>query len=137
MRDFGGVKGGLLKNGEEGIQEANQGEKNGKKQKLLELWQRSDIIVFMKLRISIIFFGAALLFTTGCSTVKTAYSGQEHSYFANPAKSTAANNPSALPPVAEAPAPAPGASANPGATGAGAMTGTSAPETWGGALSDR
>ena len=91
----------------------------------------------MKLRISIIALAASLLVNVGCSTVKTAYQGDEHSHFTNPAKLTAMNNPDKLPPVAEGPVEQPTHSANPGGTGSGVMTGTSSPETWGGALSSR
>jgi hypothetical protein len=91
----------------------------------------------MKLRISIILFGASLLLNTGCANVKTAYSGTERSHFANPAKVAAMNNPGNLPPVAEGPVTQDTHSANPGGTGSGSMTGMSSPETWGGALSVR
>ena len=91
----------------------------------------------MKLRISIIALGVSLLVSTGCSSVKTAYNGYEGSHFTNPTKRTAMNNQQPLPPVAEAPVTADTHTANPGGTGSGAMTGMSAPETWGGALSVR
>jgi predicted HTH domain antitoxin len=103
----------------------------------LALWHQSAIIVFMKLRISIIALGASLLLNTGCSTVKTAYNGNEGSRFTNPAKLTAMQNPNALPPVAEAPVMQDTHAANPGGTGSGMMTGMSQPDSWGGALSTR
>jgi len=46
-------------------------------------------------------------------------------------------NSQALPPVAEAPVMQDTHAANPGGTGSGAMTGMSAPDSWGGALSSR
>lgn len=103
----------------------------------------------MKLRISIITLGASLLLNSGCATVKQAYNGNEGSHFTNPAKITALNNnQQALPPVAEAPAAPQPIAANPGGTGAGAMTGLSvqpqfpapakpADASWGGSLSVR
>ena len=91
----------------------------------------------MKLRISIIALGAALLVTTGCSSVKTAYNGTESSHLKNPAKVAAMNNPQGLAPVAEGPVTPDTHSANPGGTGAGEMAGMSTPDTWGGALSTR
>jgi len=91
----------------------------------------------MKLRISIITIGATLLLNSGCSTVKTAYNGTERSHFTNPAKVAALNSPNALPPVAEGPVEPETHTANPGGTGAGAMTGMSTPDTWGGSLSVR
>jgi len=91
----------------------------------------------MKLRISIILLGASLAFNTGCSTVKSAYNGDEHSHFANPDKVAAEKNPGSLPPVAEGPVDQDTHAANPGGTGSGSMTGMSTPNTWGGALSDR
>ena len=59
----------------------------------------------MKLRISIIALAASLLLNTGCSTVKTAYTGEEHSRFTNPAKIASMSNTQqqTLAPVAEAP----------------------------------
>ena len=45
----------------------------------------------MKLRISIIALGVSLLVNSGCSTVKTAYIGNEQSHFTNPAKIAAMN----------------------------------------------
>jgi len=47
------------------------------------------------------------------------------------------NDPQALPPVAEGPVMPETHTAYPGGTGSGAMTGMSAPETWGGSLSVR
>ena len=91
----------------------------------------------MKLRISIIALGISLLLNAGCSTVKTAYNGNEGSHFTNPAKRTAMNNSQALSPVAEGPVTPDTHSANPGGIGSGSMTGMSAPETWGGSLSSR
>ena len=91
----------------------------------------------MKLRISIISLAASLLLNTGCSSVKSAYNGNEGSRFTNPAKVAAMNNSQALPPVAEGPVAPDLHAVNPGGTGAGSMTGMSAPETWGGALSVR
>jgi PBP1b-binding outer membrane lipoprotein LpoB len=91
----------------------------------------------MKLRISIIVLGAAMLLTSGCMSVKTAYNGTETSHFKNPAKVAAMNNPAGLPPVAEGPVEPDTHSANPGGTGSGSMAGSSSPETWGGALSTR
>jgi len=94
-------------------------------------------MVFMKLRISIILLGVSLLVNAGCSTVKSAYNGNEGSHFTNPAKRTAMNNQQGLEPVAEAPVTPETHTANPGGTGAGAMTGMSAPDSWGGSLSVR
>jgi len=103
----------------------------------------------MKLRISIIALGMSLLLNSGCSTAKTAYNGTEKSYFTNPAKRTAMNNPQGLEAVAEGPVTPDTHAANPGGTGSGAMTGMSidsqfpaaaakpADETWGGSLSVR
>ena len=91
----------------------------------------------MKLRISIIALGVSLLVNAGCSTAKTAYNGTERSRFTNPTKRTAMNNSMGLAPVAEGPVTPDTHSASPGGTGSGAMTGESAPETWGGALSVR
>ena len=91
----------------------------------------------MKLRISITVLAASLLVNVGCSSVKSAYNGNEGSRFTNPAKVAAMNNSQALPPVAEGPVAPDIHAANPGGTGAGSMTGMSAPENWGGALSDR
>ena len=91
----------------------------------------------MKMRISIIALGVSLLVNAGCTTVKTAYNGDEGSRFTNPAKLTAMNNPNALPPVAEAPMSSQQNAANPGNTGAGSMTGSTSPNTWGGSLSTR
>jgi hypothetical protein len=91
----------------------------------------------MKLRISIILLGASLMLNSGCSSVKSAYNGDERSHFANPAKVAAAKDPNALPPVAEGPVEQDTHTANPGGTGSGAMTGMSTPDTWGGALSVR
>lgn len=91
----------------------------------------------MKLRISIMLLGASLMLNTGCSSVKTAYSGAEGSHFTNPAKIAAMNNSQSLPPVAEGPVVPDTHSANPGGTGSGSMTGMSYPETWGGSLSSR
>jgi hypothetical protein len=107
------------------------------KQKRLESWHGSAIIVFMKLRISIILLGASLILNAGCSTMKSAYNGQEQSHFTNPAKMTAMQNPNALPPIAEGPVAPDMHAANPGGTGSGAMTGMSSPDSWGGALSTR
>jgi len=106
-------------------------------QKKLENWHRSVIIVFMKLRISIILLGASLVFNTGCSSVKSAYNGDERSHFANPAKVAASKSPNTLAPVAEGPVDQDLHTASPGGTGSGAMTGMSTPDTWGGALSVR
>jgi uncharacterized protein YceK len=107
-------------------------------------------MVFMKLRISIIALGVSLLVNAGCSSVKSAYNGDEGSHFTNPAKVTAMNNAAeGLPQVAEAPEPAVSIAAGAGGTGVGAMTGLSTqPEfqqpsktadasSWGGSLSDR
>jgi hypothetical protein len=91
----------------------------------------------MKLRISIITLAASILLNSGCSSMKTAYNGTEKSYFTNPDKRTAMNNPQALPPVAEGPVMESTHTANSGGTGSGAMTGISSPETWGGSLSVR
>jgi hypothetical protein len=88
----------------------------------------------MKLRISIILLGASLLLNSGCASTKTAYNGEEHSRFANPGKTAETNNQS-LAAVGEGPVTQSTHSANPGGTGEGAMTGTSEPDTWGGALS--
>jgi hypothetical protein len=111
--------------------------KVNKKQKKLEIWHRSATIVFMKLRISIILLGASLMFNTGCSSVKSAYNGDERSHFANPAKVAEAKNPNTLAPVAEGPVEQDTHTASPGGTGSGSMTGMSSPDTWGGSLSDR
>ena len=94
-------------------------------------------MVFMKLRISIITLGVSLLVNSGCTTVKSAYNGNEGSHFTNPAKVTAMNNPQGLAPVAEGPVTPDTHAANPGGTGSGAMTGMSDTDTWGGALSVR
>jgi PBP1b-binding outer membrane lipoprotein LpoB len=91
----------------------------------------------MKLRISILALAASVLLNSGCATMKTAYNGTEKSYFTNPEKKTAMNNPGQLPPVAEGPVMEETHAANPGGTGSGAMTGISSPETWGGSLSVR
>ena len=91
----------------------------------------------MKLRISIIVLGVSLLVNSGCSSVKSAYNGDEGSHFTNPAKVTAMNNPQGLAPVAEGPVTPETHTASPGGTGSGSMTGMSSPETWGGALSVR
>jgi hypothetical protein len=91
----------------------------------------------MKLRISIILLGASLILNSGCSTVKSAYNGDERSRFANPSKVAAAKNPGELAPVGDGPVDTDIHAANPGGTGSGAMTGTSNPNSWGGALSDR
>ena len=91
----------------------------------------------MKLRISIIALGVSLLVNSGCSSVKSAYNGDEGSRFTNPAKLTAMNSDKALPPVAEAPVVPETHSANPGGTGSGSMTGLSSPESWGGSLTSR
>jgi len=91
----------------------------------------------MKLRISIIILAASLLLNAGCSSVKSAYNGNEGSRFTNPAKVAAMNNSQSLPPIAEGPVAPEIHAANPGATGAGSMTGMSTPESWGGALSVR
>lgn len=91
----------------------------------------------MKMRISIIFLGVSLLLNAGCSTMKTAYSGDEDSRFANPAKKTATTNTQGLAPVAEAPVTSDVHAQNPGGTGEGSMAGESSPNSWGGSLSDR
>ena len=91
----------------------------------------------MKLRISIITLGVSLLANAGCTTVKTAYSGQEGSHFTNPAKLTAMNQPQGLEPVAEGPVTPATHAANPGGTGSGSMTGMSNPDSWGGDLTTR
>ena len=91
----------------------------------------------MKLRISIILLGASLLLNSGCASPKSAYNGYEQSRFTNPAKVAAMNSTQTLPPVAEGPVTQDTHSANPGGTGSGAMTGMSAPENWGGALTTR
>ncbi len=91
----------------------------------------------MKLRISIILLGASLVLNSGCSTVKSAYNGDERSHFANPAKVAESKNPNTLAPVAEGPVEEDTHTASPGGTGSGAMTGMSTPDTWGGALSVR
>ncbi len=78
-----------------------------------------------------------MLVTSGCTTVKTAYNGTEASHFTNPAKRVAMNDPQALPPIAEGPVTPDTHAANPGGIGQGSMTGMSAPDTWGGSLSDR
>lgn len=94
-------------------------------------------MVFMKLRISITLLSTVVFGMTGCSTMKTAYNGNERSRLANPAKVASANRSEQLAPVAEGPVTPMTHSANPGGTGSGAMTGTSNPEAWGGALSSR
>ena len=81
--------------------------------------------------------GVSLLMNAGCSSVKSAYNGNEGSHFANPAKVTAMSNSQTLPLVAEGPVTPDTHAANPGGTGAGAMTGMSAPDSWGGKLSTR
>jgi len=91
----------------------------------------------MKLRITIILLGASLVLNTGCANMKSAYNGTEQSHFTNPAKVAAMNGSQNLPPIAEAPVTQETHTASPGGTGIGSMAGTSAPETWGGALSDR
>jgi hypothetical protein len=91
----------------------------------------------MKLRISIIAFGASILLNSGCATVKTAYNGTERSHFTNPEKVADMNSAQPLPPIAEGPVIPETHSANPGGTGFGSMTGMSEPEAWGGSLSDR
>lgn len=91
----------------------------------------------MKLRISITLLPAIILGVTGCSTMKSAYNGNESSRLANPALTASANNGQQLAPVAEAPITPLTHSANPGGTGSGAMTGTSNTDAWGGALSSR
>ncbi len=91
----------------------------------------------MKMRISIIAVGAALLVKAGCSSVKSAYNGDEQSRFTNPAKVADMNNPNALPPVAEGPVTPDTHAANVSGPGPSSMTGMSSPNTWGGNLSDR
>jgi hypothetical protein len=108
-----------------------------KTQKKLETWHGGGTIVFMKLRISIVLFGAVLPLVTGCTTVKTAYNGTERSAFTNPDKIAAMRGGQTLAPVAEGPVMPEVHAANPGGIGEGSMTGLSDPETWGGALSDR
>jgi hypothetical protein len=108
-----------------------------KNEKNLEKWHSSAIIVLMKLRISIIVLGAALMMNSGCSSVKTAYTGKEFSHFTNPEKVAEMNNPQALPPVAEGPVVPDTHSANPGGIGSGSMMGMSSPDTWGGTLTTR
>jgi len=78
-----------------------------------------------------------MLLNVGCSSVKSAYNGEEHSHFANPSKVAALKNPNELPPVAEGPVDQDIHTANSGGTGTGSMTGMSTPDTWGGALSVR
>ena len=94
---------------------------------------------FMKLRISIVALGLSLLVNAGCSSVKTAYNGEEQSHFTNPAKLASTANTQGLPPVAEAPADATPLvpAANPGGTGGGSMAGTTMPDSWGGSLETR
>jgi len=91
----------------------------------------------MKLRISIIALAASFLVNSGCSSVKSAYNGDEGSHFTNPAKLTAMESPNGLEPVAEGPVTPETHTANPGGTGSGSMTGMSSPDTWGGSLSVR
>ncbi|HEX4083770.1 MAG TPA: hypothetical protein VHY22_02575 [Chthoniobacteraceae bacterium] len=106
-------------------------------QKKLEKWHASANMVFMKLRISIIALGISFLVNAGCSTVKTAYNGDEQSRFTNPAKIAEAKNPNGLEPVAEGPVMPETHTANTGGVGINSMTGSSEPESWGGSLSDR
>jgi hypothetical protein len=107
-------------------------------------------MVFMKLRISIIAFGASLLLNAGCSTVKSAYNGDEQSHFTNPAKiAEMKDEQQGLAPVAAPPPSTPEGAAGAGGIGVGAMTGlstepqfqqtTTQPDSssWGGALSTR
>jgi uncharacterized protein YceK len=105
-------------------------------------------MVFMKLRISIIALGMSLLVNSGCSTVKSAYTGTEQSHFTNPAKIAAMNAENqGLAPVAEPPPSTPPSSYGAGGTGVGRMTGLStqpqfqansgSAASWGGALSTR
>jgi len=91
----------------------------------------------MKLRISIIALGLSLLVNSGCSSVKTAYEGNEGSHFTNPAKVTAMTSAQPLPPIAEGPVTPDTHAANSGGTGSGSMMGMSNTDSWGGALSDR
>jgi uncharacterized protein YceK len=94
-------------------------------------------MVFMNMRISIMVIGVSFLVNAGCSTVKSAYNGNEGSHFTNPAKVAAMNNSQGLPPVAEGPVMPETHAANPGGTDVGSMMGMSSPDSWGGSLSTR
>ncbi len=104
----------------------------------------------MKLRISIIALGMSLLVNSGCTSFKSAYVGDEHSHFTNPAKIAAMDNAQAgLPPVAAPPEGPVPTTYGAGGTGVGRMTGlstepqfpgsdsTADSSAWGGALSTR
>ncbi len=107
---------------------------------------------FMKMRISILLPGIAILTMAGagCAGVKTAYNGEEGSRLVNPARVAVAGKgeQGALPPIAEGPVGGPAESTG-GWTAPNQMTGEStqpqfpaanAPGgggSWGGALSTR